>query len=143
MFKLALLILMFSLLSTQSIVSAQTANSTVGLTITAPPTDPAVQEERRQQQAEHHAAWLALDLHSDTPVEVVETINGQTTHYWEYPDGTISDTPPTTFQTMPANHKIGPTHESYQQLISRLTPVFEDALPFNQFLNSYYSNQKS
>ena len=96
MFKLALLILMFSLLSTQSIVSAQTANSTVGLTITAPPTDPAVQAQRRQQQAEHHAAWLALDLQSDTPVEVVETINGQTTHYWEYPDGTISDMPPTT-----------------------------------------------
>jgi hypothetical protein len=136
MFKLALLILMFSLLSTQSIVSAQTANSTVGLTITAPPTDPAVQEQRRQQQAKHHAAWLALDLHSDTPVEVVETINGQTTHYWEYPDGTISDTPPTTFHPMPANHKIGPTHESYQQLISRLTPVTEDVLTFNQFLNS-------
>ncbi|MFL2081527.1 hypothetical protein ACEN4A_07525 [Latilactobacillus sakei] len=92
--------------------SVSAATSTVGVTFSGiTPEMQAKAAEERAAEEEVNDAWLEMDFNDDSPVEVEETINGQTQHYWEYADGTTSQTAPaetgdtkdvaTTTQTQP------------------------------------------
>ncbi|XEO93642.1 hypothetical protein ACBP45_08590 [Latilactobacillus sakei] len=75
--------------------SVSAATSTVGVTFSGiTPEMQAKAAEERAAEEEVNDAWLEMDFNDDSPVEVEETINGQTQHYWEYADGTTSQTAP-------------------------------------------------
>lgn len=75
--------------------SVSAATSTVGVTFSGiTPEMQAKAAEERAAEAEVNDAWLDMDFTDDSPVEVEETVNGQTQHYWEYADGTTSQTAP-------------------------------------------------
>ncbi|PKX61491.1 hypothetical protein [Latilactobacillus sakei] len=73
--------------------SVSAATSTVGVTFSGIiPEMQAKAAEERAAEEEVNDAWLDMDFTDDSPVEVEETVNGQTQHYWEYADGTTSQT---------------------------------------------------
>lgn len=75
--------------------SVSAATSTVGVTFSGiTPEMQAKAAEERAAEEEVNDAWLDMDFTDDSPVEVEETVNGQTQHYWEYADGTTSQTAP-------------------------------------------------
>lgn len=110
-------------------IMAQTATSTVGLTITGAAADSQAQTAKKATLDQQHAAWLATQFEAETPVEVVEVIDGQTNHYWEYPDGTTTTTAPNAVAStthvnpkskMPKISHIGQLHTNFKHLANQV-----------------------
>lgn len=95
----AVLSLMGGIVLQSTTVSA--ATTSVGVTITGvTPGMAAKAKEAAAEQAALEEAWFGLQTEIDDsePVEVTETIGGQTTHYWESADGSRSTTAPAEVQ---------------------------------------------
>ncbi|ASN13161.1 hypothetical protein [Latilactobacillus sakei] len=115
--------------------SVSAATSTVGVTFSGiTPEMQAKAAEERAAEEEVNDAWLDMDFTDDSPVEVEETVNGQTQHYWEYADGTTSQTAPavseqqtpeaattTTKQTATPVKKAQPKKEKFKPMPSVAT----------------------
>ncbi|MEJ1324542.1 hypothetical protein QY887_09765 [Latilactobacillus sakei] len=115
--------------------SVSVATSTVGVTFSGiTPEMQAKAAEERAAEEEVNDAWLDMDFTDDSPVEVEETVNGQTQHYWEYADGTTSQTAPavseqqtpeatttTTKQTATPVKKAQPKKEKFKPMPSVAT----------------------
>lgn len=87
----AVLSLMGGIVLQSTTVSA--ATTSVGVTITGvTPGMAAKAKEAAAEQAALEEAWLQTEIDDSEPVEVTETIGGQTTHYWESADGSRSTT---------------------------------------------------
>ncbi|GED82017.1 hypothetical protein [Latilactobacillus curvatus] len=93
----AVLSLMGGIVLQSTTVSA--AATSVGVTITGvTPGMAAKAKEAAAEQAALEEAWLQTEIDDSEPVEVTETIGGQTTHYWESADGSRSTTAPAEVQ---------------------------------------------
>ena len=104
--------------------SVSAATSTVGVTFSGiTPEMQAKAAEERAAEAEVNDAWLDMDFTDDSPVEVEETVNGQTQHYWEYADGTTSQTAPAeTADT----EDVATTTQTAAQPTAEAVPVVSD-----------------
>lgn len=77
----AVLSLMGGIVLQSTTVSA--ATTSVGVTITGVTPEMATKaKEAAAEQAALEEAWLQTEIDDSEPVEVTETIGGQTTHYW-------------------------------------------------------------
>ncbi|MFL2062206.1 hypothetical protein ACEN4E_00300 [Latilactobacillus sakei] len=107
--------------------SVSAATSTVGVTFSGiTPEMQAKAAEERAAEEEVNDAWLDMDFTDDSPVEVEETINGQTQRYWEYADGTTSQTAPAETADTTNNADVATTNQTAAQPTAEAVPAVSD-----------------
>lgn len=140
-------VFVLSLVGGITLQSTPTSAATTSVSVTLTGVTPEMAANAKEAAAEQAAleeAWLQAEIDDSESVEVTETINGQTTHYWESADGTRHTTAPVkaqdetvatpkiateqpketavekqpaeTFKPMPKKHEIGPKAIFFKQL---------------------------
>ncbi|WP_308902731.1 hypothetical protein [Latilactobacillus curvatus] len=143
----AVLSLMGGIVLQSTTVSA--ATTSVGVTITGVTPEMATKaKEAAAEQAALEEAWLQTEIDDSEPVEVTETIGGQTTHYWESADGSRSTTAPAEVQdeTVAAPEVAAEQFEEEQPAenfkpMPKKHDIDQKAVAFKQLTTDWASNQ--